>query len=81
MSQYPEHDKLKAVQEESQCIGEFLEHAGYTLAEWVTEPLGVGSRELMPVRKPITEVLAEYFSIDLKTLEEEKRDMLDSLRS
>ena len=25
MSQYPEHDKLKAVQEESQCIGEFLD--------------------------------------------------------
>lgn len=28
---YPEHDRLMAVKAESQAIGEFIEHAGYTL--------------------------------------------------
>lgn len=34
MSEYPEHDKLSAVKEESQAIGEFIENGGYTLCKW-----------------------------------------------
>lgn len=30
-SQYPEHDKLKAIAEQSQALGEFIEMSGYTL--------------------------------------------------
>lgn len=31
MSLYPEHDKLQAVQVESQAIGRFLNESGYVL--------------------------------------------------
>lgn len=34
MSQYPEHDKMRAIIGESQAIGEFLENSGFVLAEY-----------------------------------------------
>jgi hypothetical protein len=79
-SQYPEHDKLKAVQEESQCIGEFLDTCGYTLAKWSKEPHLVDYAELVPVGN-IPDILAEYFDIDQNKLEEEKRAMLEKMRT
>jgi hypothetical protein len=36
-SEYPEHEKLQAVKDESQAIGEFLDNSGYTLAKWRDE--------------------------------------------
>ena len=73
---YPEHAKLNAVADKSQAIGEFIEHAGFILCE----PTG---RELIPyapVGKSINELLADYFEIDLKVIEKEKRAMLDLIR-
>jgi hypothetical protein len=82
VTDYPEHDKMEAVQEESQAIGLFLdtmgERFGWHLAEWGPpdeddlddEPrlytLGIG----------IEEVLARYFGIDRNKIEAEKREML-----
>jgi hypothetical protein len=34
MSEYPEHDKLAKVQEQSQVIGEFLDNCGHMLCYW-----------------------------------------------
>lgn len=34
MSDYPEHDKLQGIQEESQAIGEFIENGGYILCRF-----------------------------------------------
>lgn len=38
MTEYPEHEKLKAVSNESQAIGEFIEHSPYTPCEWKNAP-------------------------------------------
>lgn len=124
MSEYPEHEKLHAVAEQSQAMGEFLDLGPYTLCEFVKagsnkEPLYVwtpkwadpayrrkrGKRykhprfidflnghaetnpdheswgdHYRPVMKPLTQVLADWFDIDLDKIEQEKREMLDKIR-
>ncbi|MGH9058022.1 MAG: hypothetical protein ACRDZY_00675, partial [Acidimicrobiales bacterium] len=100
-------DRMHAVHERSQVIGEFLDHGGYVLAQYrddVTdetlcrrsgcspeEPCGRGDcvggyvavtldPGLYPVGRPIEDVLAEYFGIDLRKAEAERRAILDGLR-
>lgn len=80
--EYPECSKAVAVQDQSQAIGAFLEwlfDKGLQLAR-VEDAYGPDHGELVPVYKTITEVLAEYFEIDLKKMETEKRAMLAELR-
>ena len=80
MSEYPEHDKLKAVMEKSQAIGEFIDgNEKYVLAEWMKVE-GFSYLQLVPVGRPINDILAEYFGIDMCTLESEKRAMLEKLK-
>jgi hypothetical protein len=44
--------------------------------------IGQGHQDvLVPVRKNVTQLLAEFFQIDLNVLEDEKRAMLDELRA
>lgn len=79
MSDYPEHDKLSLVADQTQAIGEFmewLEGRGVFLAHYVDgrnfpHEYNVGIRTL----------LAEWAGIDQDRLEAEKRQMLDSLRN
>jgi hypothetical protein len=121
VSDYPEHDKLSAVKDASQAIGEFIEFSGYTLCQWreagdngepqyrwtdaalqrrpergerrpragdyfsglaVDNPAhdswGSGWEA---VGRPVTQILADYFEVDLAKIECEKRAMLDSLRA
>lgn len=77
-AKYPEHEKMKAVAEESQAIGEFLDHMremhGWVLAKVDDEG------DLVPVYMTPNEVLAVHFDIDLRVVEEEKRDMIARLR-
>ena len=114
MSNYPEHEKLSAVREHSQAIGEFLEWLsqaeGISLCHWRNygtngEPRYVGPdhprrQELNPrglqfVANPdfeeweegfqpdprnVQQLLADYFGVDLRRLDTEKRAMLDGLR-
>jgi len=91
---YPEHDKLGKIVEKSQAIGEFIEWLRYVkklhLASWMdveyTDTTLFGKEEkiirnelhIQPV--DINNILAEYFDIDQKKLEEEKRAMLDGIR-
>lgn len=78
-SKYPEHDKLKAISDDSQTIGEFLDNCGYTLCEFRESPTLSDYSEFVPLRKSIQDVLAEYFGIDLNLIEKEKRAMLEEL--
>jgi hypothetical protein len=76
VSDYPEHDKLAAISDESQVIGEFLETCGYELSEWNDD-----LEEFRPVRGGTNRILAKHFGIDLDKIEEEKRAMLDTMRT
>ncbi len=88
--QYPEHEKLHAVKERSQAIGEFLEWLGtngFHLAKWmkVCAPDGSAGEcdevdQLVQQSFNIENLLAEYFQIDLAKLEQEKRAMLEQIR-
>jgi hypothetical protein len=79
MSEYPEHDKLRAVQGESQIIGNFLEwinhEAGFAVCEFLERP-----QTYVPVNLNTEQLLARYLEIDLRVIEIEKRRMLDKLR-
>lgn len=72
MGDYPEHEKLEAVKDQSQAIGEFLDTSGYTLCV-------VRNHQWVSVGRPINQILAGYFGIDLGKIEEEKRTMLAKL--
>jgi hypothetical protein len=78
-SDYPEHEKLKAVQSQSQAIGEFIKSSAYVLAEWREPAYVVVNPYLVPVDGPIQAILARHFGIDQALLESEKRAMLDAL--
>src|SRR3990172_3089456 len=45
-----------------------------------TGECGYYENELVPIGKSIEEILAAYFEIDLKKLEEEKQEILKSIR-
>lgn len=78
--EYSEHQKLSAVNDSSQLLGEFLDWLGtqeMTVAYWVDKPI----QSLAPVKLSTNELLARFFDIDLVKLEEEKRAMLNHLRT
>ena len=60
---FPEHAKLMAVAEQSQAIGAFLDDSGYVLYEPVEDK--DGDIHHRPTSKSITDVLADYFGIDI----------------
>lgn len=82
MSDYPEHKKLKAIAEQSQAIGEFLDWCrgeyGYELAEW--DKSRKFDDRMMPVSESTEKLLAAFFDIDLNKIEAEKRAMLEKMR-
>lgn len=73
----PELDKMMKVQKESQIIGEFLDSCGYMLCR----ASGKDWHPFEPVPKTIEQVLADYFGIDLKKVEEERRSILRAIRA
>lgn len=74
MTDFPEHEKLSAISDESQAIGAFLDTCDYVLCEW-------GEDGFYPVRGGVIKILADYFKIDLDAIEREKRMMLNSIRT
>lgn len=79
MAETPEHEKLHKVRDKSQVCGEFLDwlrdEKGFTLA--TEDEYG----DPIPVYTSTTKLLAEFFEIDLKVLEDEKEQMLRELRA
>lgn len=78
----PEHDKLRKVATESQSCGAFL--------DWLTGERGLILCEMCemesendrfyPAQVRIQSLLAEYFEIDERKLEDEKLAMLEAIR-
>jgi hypothetical protein len=92
----PETDKMLAVKDNSQAVGEFIEWLGRNKMviaryaskedEWADEgeervATGVKEGDLLPVYTSIEKMLAKYFKIDLDKVEKEKRQILEDLRS
>lgn len=76
---YPEHEKMKAIAEESQKQGDFLQWLmdhGYALCERRKSEV----TPYWPTYKTISTLLALYHKIDLKKIEQEKRAMLEEIR-
>lgn len=81
-----EIEKMLAVKDKSQVIGEFLDwlpSKGYVLCEWVTKCKGTSSEWDEPVMlgKSINQILAEYFEISLNKIEEERQALLNEIRA
>lgn len=74
---YPEHEKLKEIQPDSQKIGEFLE---WLQDEKRLELCHFVGDELVPSYTSKMQLLAEFFEIDQKKIEEEKQAMIDEMR-
>lgn len=82
---YPEHNKLKAIQEQSQAICEFIEwlesgEAGKNGEILEIATLDVECGEVDPYFEKKEPLVARFFNIDLDKLEEEKRQMLEECR-
>jgi hypothetical protein len=77
MSDYPEHEKFKKIQDETQVVGEFLDWAADEEGVHLMSTNDGGSR---PYRVDWMPLLARWAGIDLEKLEDEKRAMLDELR-
>lgn len=80
MNEYPEHQKMKAVKERSQAIGEFLDWAqseGLYLARYDER---FHDETLRAISEPFEHILARHFNIDLNKIEEEKQAMIEQLR-
>ncbi len=82
MSKYPECEKMSAVKDKSQAIGEFLEWLGSEkevfLAKWELDEYEDEyiTRFLYSAEK----LLAEFFNIDLNKVEQERRQILSELK-
>lgn len=83
--EYPEHEKLHKIKDQSQICGEFidwLESEGYVLAKWREVETIFGKDSTLELSyKPVVDLLAEFFEIDQDKIESEKRAMLARLRS
>lgn len=77
----PELDKMLAVKEKSQIIGDFLEHlqeGEVYLAQM--EDDDDGAQVLRETNFTTEQILANYFGINLDKAEQERGDLLDWVR-
>lgn len=75
---YPEHAKVRAVQQEARIIGDFLtwlEQEGMQVFE-----VDDGG-DTQPVRMSTEKFIAFYFGIDMERFSREKDAMVDEMRS
>lgn len=81
---YPEHEKLSKVKDQSQEIGQFIDWLGkknMAIGKFFERSGECNSWEVFePTKIGIEKLLAEYFEINLTVLETEKRLMLDEQR-
>lgn len=92
----PELDKMQKVKDTSQSIGEFLDwlmqeknivlskhhaHNDECKDEDGFNFCGLSDGDLISIHTNIERLLAEYFEIDLKKVEEEKTKILEEVRS
>ena len=92
MSEYPEHDKIRALGSGNQTAGEFLDwllqEKGYSLCEHREEErrdlegghVRVTPEGHYPIYTTTEKLLYEFFGIDFNKIEMEKRAMLQQMR-
>jgi hypothetical protein len=88
-SEHPMHERLALIKDQSQVCGEFLDWLlakGYVLAKYHECTSDCESvcwlvNRLYPMNPSIPDLLAEFFEIDRRKLEEEKRQMLETVRA
>lgn len=80
-NQYPECAKMAAVKDKSQVIGEFIEWMRDTQEFEICLSHSNYSGKYIPISITIEILLAKFFNIDLKKVENERRQMLDEMRS
>lgn len=85
MPETPEHERLKQAKktdDATQLIGEFLDwlksEKGYLLCRYPQRDHDDDC--LVPVREPVTRLLAEFFGVDENALESEKQALLKHMR-
>lgn len=79
MTDYPEHEKLKALGGDNQTVGNFIEwlsEQGYEICRW-----NVAGTFCIPANISRDDLRAAHFEIDRNRLEDEKRQMLDAMRA
>lgn len=77
MKKYPECEKMQAIKDKSQAIGEFIEWLGINgmfIGDY--DEGGYPTTALLNTEQ----LLAKYFKIDLNKVEKEKRRMLAEIR-
>lgn len=77
-SRYPEMDKATAVRKTAQAQGDFLEWLRHEKGYFICECLDNG--ELIPKIVDVNGLLHEYHGIDPERYEQEKLDLLESIR-
>jgi hypothetical protein len=80
MSDYPEHEKMRLIKDQSQSIGEFLEWLQDKKEVIFAEYPETNSDHLFPLHLPTQKLIAEFFDIDLDKIEDEKDAMLEEQR-
>lgn len=83
-NQYPECEKMAAVKDRSQVIGEFLDwllnEKEFVIAHYDPYESDHGGETLVCDQKDIEIWLAEFFNIDLDKIEKERCQILDEIR-
>lgn len=77
MSEFPEHERLKAVEDEALVISQFLEWLQRKYE--ICNPTPLRGRHF-PAYIKNEEVMADYFDIDLKVIADEKDQMVEEMR-
>ena len=80
----PECEKMAAVQEKSRELTNFVDwlrdDQGYAICEEKTYDDTYPKEQWYPLRKSFEQLFADYFGIDLKKVEEERRALLEEIR-
>ena len=78
----PELDKMAAVHEKSQAIGEFLEwlRRGWAICRFENNSGFAGSDTWIPLPYSINSLLSTYFGIDQAVAEQERHALLAMIR-
>lgn len=78
--QFPNLEKMQAMQAKSQPIGEFIEWLGQNGMAICTSDGGQRGERFTPVMASTEELLACHFDVDLSAAEKERRAVLATLR-
>lgn len=73
---YPQLAQMRAVQAQSQAIGEFIEWLGENGMVICTTEDGLRGGRYYPVGTPTEALLARHFGVDLNAVERERRQVL-----